>query len=94
VRAAVDKREWRRIRNEIQRVLPHGWDPLGVKDFAAASGEYNNYVGRVFTPLAQHQSDEAILEYLLGVETERMGVTGTTKQELAPTLQALREIRF
>jgi len=88
----IEKYESRRIRRDIRRVLLTVWDPIGVKDAPEAQDEYDGYLGDVFALLTEGKSDDAIVDYLLRVVNESMGLGSATGEDMLPTLRALREI--
>ncbi len=74
------------------------WDPIGIKDEPTAADEYDIYINDVYGLLKRAASDKEILEYLIHVETERMGLYDLENKPLLPdeyrirTLAALRAI--
>jgi hypothetical protein len=88
----IEREESRRIRREIRGVLLSVWDPIGIKDELNAQDEYDDYLGHIFELLTQQKSDEAIADYLFSVVKERMGLTGAKRQDMLPTVRALRSI--
>lgn len=56
-------------------MLNRDWDPIGVADIV--DDEYDMYVGQLHSLLMKGGTDQDIAEYLLCVELERMGLTGT-----------------
>jgi hypothetical protein len=87
----IDKNESRRIRAEVRRVLVDVWDPIGVKDEPNAQDEYDCCLGSLFQLLTTGATDDQIADYLSHQGTEHMGLT-LQKQEMYPTLAALRQI--
>ncbi len=55
-------------------VLRYIWDPIGVSDAPGARDEYWAYLPRVFKMLIEQSSEDRIVDYLLEIETERMGL--------------------
>jgi hypothetical protein len=52
------------------------WDPIGVRNVAAAQDEYDAYVGRAYVMLMDEQaSAQAIAAYLFDVATNYMGLS-------------------
>lgn len=82
---AYDKEASRRFRSEIRRVLMSKWDPIGVNDIPEAADEYDSYIGDVFDLLRRNATDDEISEYLIWVETERMGLTDLKGNPLLPS---------
>jgi hypothetical protein len=71
---------WLTIQNQIRNVLNSDWDPIGVADIV--DDEYDMYIGQVHSLLAKDASEQDLAEYLLWVELERMGLTGTPMNQL------------
>ena len=88
VRIEPAGRIWLSIQNQIRNVLNSDWDPIGVAD--AVDDEYDMYIGQIHSLLAKKSSREYIAEYLLWVERERMGLTGTPANH---RLQAARNLQ-
>jgi hypothetical protein len=89
----IEKYESRRIRVDICHVLMDVWDPIGVKNAPTAQDEYDMYIGGICELLVSGASDDAIANRLWKIVTDRMGLT-TEKQDMMPTVQALRAIRL
>ncbi|MBN8667248.1 MAG: hypothetical protein J0M30_07045 [Chitinophagales bacterium] len=60
----------------IDELLWNEWDPIGVNEYEEARDEYHTYVPQVFKLRIDKSDSEAIAQYLLKVETERMGLLG------------------
>ncbi len=58
-------------------VLHYLWDPCGVRQCPQARDEYYDYLPRVFALLEEGADEEAITDYLVGVERDSMGMTST-----------------
>ena len=61
---------------KLDEILLTEWDPIGVGGIAEARDEYHAYLPHVFRLALQGESENKIAEYLLWVETERMGLSG------------------
>ena len=68
-----DKTESRRIRVAIRHVLLETRDPIGLG--WESPDEYDMYLGDVYELLLARSPEAKIVEYLLWVATERMGLT-------------------
>jgi hypothetical protein len=90
----AEEKEWQQILGEIRKVLVTVWDPINIKDEPNAQDEYDSYVGPIFSLLTQRKNDEEIADYLVSVESERMGLGATTRQHMSATVKALREIKL
>ena len=55
-------------------VLHYIWDPIGVSDAPNARDEYSSYLPQVFKMLFGQNSKEKIVDYLVKIQTERMGL--------------------
>lgn len=90
----IEKYESRRIRSGIRRVLLDVWDPIGIKDEINARDEYDAYIGQVYELLIAGATDRQIIDQLLSIVRERMGLDPATPEEMADTVRALRTIRL
>jgi hypothetical protein len=83
---------WLTIQDEIRNVLNRDWDPIGVVA-DNVDNEYDMYIGHIHSLLAKRASEKDISDYLLWVEVERMGLTGTSVDQrlrVARNLQSLQ----
>lgn len=90
VRVEPAGRVWLTIQNQIRNVLNSDWDPIGVAD--TVDDEYDMYIGQIHSLLAKDSSELDIAEYLLSVELERMGLTGSPisqRRQVARNLKSL-----
>jgi len=55
-------------------VLHYIWDPIGVAGAPGARDEYESYLPKVFTLLRDGAGGNQIADYLLSIETDRMGL--------------------
>ena len=55
-------------------VLHYIWNPIGVSDSPYARDEYWAYLPEVFAMLLNGNQEEKITEYLLRIQSERMGL--------------------
>ncbi len=60
----------------IDEILWTEWDPIGVNNCDEARDEYYSYIPQVFKLKIGNAAKETIAQYLLNVETERMGLFG------------------
>ncbi len=56
-------------------VLHYLWDPIGVSDVPDARDEYWGYLPQVFRMLIEQTPEDEIANYLVKIETERMGLS-------------------
>ena len=85
-------RAWLVIQDRIRVVLNRDWDPIGVANMV--DDEYDMYIGRIYSLLVNGSSDRSIAEYLLSVETERMGLTATPLERLLEIASTLRTLEL
>ena len=55
-------------------VLHYIWDPIGISDSPYARDEYWGYLPEVFAMPLNENQEEKIAEYLLRIQSERMGL--------------------
>ncbi len=92
VRVEPAGRAWLSIQNQMRDILNRDWDPIGVADIVA--NEYDMYIGQIHSLLAKCASENEIAEYLLWVEVERMGLTGTLISQRLLVAKNLRELQL
>lgn len=55
-------------------VLHYIWDPIGVAGSPGARDEYDGYLPQVFQQVVKGVARDRIVDYLVGLESERMGL--------------------
>ncbi len=88
----IEKYRSREIRSEIRRVLIELWDPIGVREVPEAQDEYNSYLGGVYELVTGGASADQVIDHLLSIERDRMGLSGRDKASLIPVARALLAI--
>jgi hypothetical protein len=83
---------WLTIQDQIRDILNSDWDPIGVANTVA--DEYDMYIGHIHSLLAKRASANDIAEYLLWVEVERMGLTGTPIGRRLLVAENLRKLQL
>jgi len=68
--SAMDKDLYKRV----DEVLHYIWDPAGISHQPHSRDEYERYIPQVFHLLQHDESLEAIVNYLLFVEEEDIGI--------------------
>ena len=58
------------------------WDPIGINDVPEAQDEYDSYVGGVYRLLASHCSADDMIEYLITIESQTMGLSVPAREHL------------
>lgn len=82
--------EDKRLRNVISEVLHYLWDPIGVAGTPEARDEYEGYVYGVLALLRSDASEAEILQHLVKIETEEMGLLGQSANSEATVQWLLR----
>jgi hypothetical protein len=90
VRIEPAGRVWLTIQDQIRAVLNADWDPIGVADIV--EGEYDMYIGDIYSLLATDSAEQIIADHLLRIELERMGLTGTPMSQLLRVVANLRNL--
>lgn len=67
----------------VRRLLLEEWDPVGVRDIAAAQDEYDQYVPAIVALLERHASEDEIARRLGDVATLEMGLSEVLERDLA-----------
>ena len=76
----------------ISVILLKEWDPIGVQNFPEAFNEYDSYVMPLYKMLIDKKSHQDILEYLVWVESEQMGLSTVDKQHTQLIAQKLKAL--
>ena len=63
-----------RLHPAISEVLHYIWDPIGVAGIPEARDEYEGYVHQVMSLLRSEATEAEIVDYLVDVETNGMGL--------------------
>ena len=92
VRVERAGKSWLIIQNQVREVLNRDWDPIGVADIVG--DEYDGYIGEIHSLLAKHASEKDISDYLLSVEVERMGLTGTSDDQRLRVARNLQNLQL
>lgn len=64
--------KYKTIYNQIDIILWHKWDPIGVNGYEEARDEYHSYLPHIVSLKMQGASIEDIGSALYKIETERM----------------------
>lgn len=75
----------------IRKILLHSWDPIGVAEIPAAADEYDQYVKPIVTMIVAGAAVGELANYLLEIETHRMGLKGDERRAQSVAAR-LREI--
>ena len=79
------------LQMRVRKVLRQDWDPIGVKDIAAAQDEYDRYADELVQLVSANTSATAIAMRLTSIEANELGlVPGAERaQRVAEKLAAL-----
>jgi hypothetical protein len=72
----IDIDEIAEIHRQIDAVLLHDWDPIGIADVLEAQDEYSGYVRAVYDVAVGTRSARAVAEHLVKIERGHMGLSG------------------
>lgn len=62
------------MQDYIAKVLLQEWDPIGIREYPEAQDEYDSYVEGVLRLLETDAPDKALIDHLLEIETDTIGV--------------------
>jgi hypothetical protein len=65
-----------RFAARVKPVLLGEWDPIGISDEPAAHDEYDAYAPAIARLIAAGATTESLIDHLLSIERERMGLRG------------------
>ena len=77
----------------IRQVLLTDWDPSNAARLESAQGEYDRYIAPITELIRSGAGEEAIVDYLYGVEHEILCFPGLGKQRLRRVAQKLMALR-
>ncbi len=66
--------------SEIDWILWHDWDPIGVNDYGGPSDEYSGYVPQIFKLLTDLKNETEIAKHLDFIATDVMGLNSNLKE--------------
>ena len=69
------KEHVRTLHENIKNVLMQDWDPIGIQEIPEAQDEYDTYVPKIYSMLISRKPIDEVLEYLIWLEGEHMGLT-------------------
>jgi len=93
IRVEPAGRIWLTIQNQIRSVLNSDWDPIGVVG-DGIDDEYDMYIGRIYSLILSGASEHAIAEHLRSIEVDRMGLTGTSMDQLYKVAAKLLKLQL
>ncbi len=77
----------------VDEVLHYIWDPIGIRNEPCARDEYYQYLPRVFSLLKSTQRGDDVVEYLMKIQGDNMGLppNRNTAEKITAILLAYRE---
>jgi hypothetical protein len=72
-----------RLRQMVQAILVHDWDPIGVAGVPQAADEYDRYVAPVAQMVVAGSSILDLSRHLIRIEVENMGLRGDQDRALS-----------
>ena len=70
------KSEHKDLYKQIDEILWHDWDPIGINDKENIRDEYYGYIPQIFSLKIQGVDKNKIAEYLYEMETVNIGTDG------------------
>ena len=68
-----NQKDYKQRLKYVEQILFNDWDPIGVNAF----DEYDSYAPHIVSMWFDNKlTEEAVVEYLLEIETKRMGLQG------------------
>lgn len=72
-----NEKDYKQRLKYVEQILFNDWDPIGVNVGFEAFDEYDSYAPRIVTMWFEgNLTEDAIVKYLVEIETERMGLQG------------------
>ncbi len=72
-----DEKGYKQRLKYIEQILFNDWDPIGINDDFVAFDEYDGYAPKIMSMYFNGGfTEDAIIKYLLEVETQNMGLSG------------------
>jgi hypothetical protein len=86
------KEREQRTQNAIRQILFHDWDPIGISKDSTWDDEYDAYIAPIYRILVGTRSEEEIVNRLLQMERDSMGVAREDRETLRPVARKLLEL--
>ncbi|HXX73518.1 MAG TPA: hypothetical protein VEI50_00135 [Nitrospiraceae bacterium] len=86
-----DQKRAAAIQDSIRQILYHEWDSIRVSG-AAPEYEYDSYIAPVYRVLVGSRSGQELIELLLHIERDTIGVSGGSMTSLQPIARKLLEL--
>jgi len=84
-----------KLYRRTDEVLHYIWDPIEVSGVPEARDEYHSYLPRVFSMLSSTIDGKEIIDYLIYVERDMMGlsITNESKERISEVVDILLNYR-
>jgi hypothetical protein len=90
--ADIDIDKIAEIHRQIDSMLLHDWDPIGVSDVPGAQDEYRSYCRGVYDVAVRTRSARAVADHLHRIEQERMGLSFRSASALIPVAEKILQL--
>jgi hypothetical protein len=80
------------IHRQLEAMLLHNWDPIGVGHIPECRDEYRRYVRGVYDVAVGTRSARAVAEHLVKIEREHMGLFAWRWKPRLPVAQKILEL--
>lgn len=80
------------IHRQIDSVLLRDWDPIGVAGIPEAQNEYRSYCRGLYDVTLKTRSVPAVVEHLIRIERDCMGLPGRSSDRLFPVAQKILDL--
>ena len=81
---------WLTIQERIRSVLNSTWDPIGVA--SDVEDEYDGYIAEIYSLLKQKPAIDQLAAYLLAIETQAMGLSGSSTDQRSDVARQLLQL--
>jgi len=85
-------RQWKDAHKRVRTVLLEHWDPIGVRDIAAAKDEYDSIVPQLIRLLSGGATDGQISAFLADAANDMLGDGDVLTDQYKSVVDALRKI--
>ena len=80
------------IQDAIRQVLFRDWDPTSVNENPNLQDEYDAYIAPVYRILSGSRSEQELVDFLFGTESQSMGLQCDSPERLRPIARKLLEL--
>ena len=90
--ADIDIDKIAEIHRQIDSVLLHDWDPIGVSGIPEAQDEYRGYVRGVYDVAVKTRSTRTVADHLFRIARDRMGLSASSADAALPAAQKILDL--